>query len=121
ALDGVLVLDALCDVAKLLNRLALQLVIRVGHRSSETQNLSRLLGTKLERRAVHAIAQSSWRRAVGKHVPQVAAASRAVHLCALHEKAVVDRRFDAALARREEARPAGAALEFRIRRKQRLS
>src|SRR5438093_7250666 len=49
ALDGVLVLHAFRDVAQLLDCLRLELMKCVGHRSSETQNLSRLLGTKLER------------------------------------------------------------------------
>ena len=51
---------------------------------------------------------------------QMRAAARAVHLGARHPIAVVDARFDRALDRNGEARPASAALEFGRALKQRL-
>src|SRR5712691_1720238 len=50
---------------------------------------------------------------------EMTAALCAVHFGARHEEAAVDGRVDGALDRRPEARPSGAALEFRVGREQR--
>src|ERR1700733_3924095 len=73
-----------------------------------------------ERDAVHAVALSGWRRAVGKHMTQMSVASRAVHFRPHHPEVAVDRRGDGLLERSAEARPAGAAFELRLGGKQRL-
>src|SRR5437660_10086534 len=83
-----------------------------------------MLGVRLrfeiERDAVHAEALTGRRRAVRKHVAEVTAASRTVHLDPFHEETTIGRRLNRVLDRRPEARPSGAALEFRLRFKQRL-
>src|SRR6185369_6606584 len=73
-------------------------------------------GPERERDRVDAVALAGRRRAVVEHVPEVAAAARAVHLVARHAERVVLADLDAArLDRLPEARPAGAALELRAR------
>src|SRR5579863_5324300 len=72
----------------------------------------RLAGVKIERHAVHAIALAGRRRPIVENMAQMPAATAAMHLGANHEKAAVARRFDRAVERRREARPAGAAVEF---------
>ena len=76
---------------------------------------------KGQREAVHAVSHSGRRRAVGKQVAQVPAASRAMNLSPGHAETVIARRPDRMLERRPETRPSGTAFELRVRRKQRLS
>src|SRR5213078_4847800 len=76
---------------------------------------------ELERDAVHAVPLTCGRRTVVKHVTEMAAALRAVHLGARHAVAAIGHRVDGVLERLVEAGPAGAALEFRLGRKQRLA
>src|SRR6185437_10984123 len=64
------------------------------------------------RRAVHAITLAGGRRAVREQVPQMPTAAAAMHLGADHEKAAVLMGLHRIVQRREEARPAGAALEL---------
>src|SRR5437763_17212630 len=52
---------------------------------------------------------------------EVTAALCAVHLCPPHEQAAVGRRVNGMLERGAKAGPAGAALEFHIRRKELLA
>src|SRR6185503_14261852 len=81
-----------------------------GWRSSGRSNL-RLL--ELERRGVHAVAQARGLGAVVEDVPEVRVATRAQHLGALREPAVVLLLRDVLLRHRlEEARPAGAGVEL---------
>src|SRR5438132_13924030 len=64
----------------------------------------------------------SRRRPIGKHMSLVAAAARAANLGAPRAEAVInDQRQVFFGERRCEARPAGAAVEFLIRREQRES
>src|ERR1700733_14711715 len=70
--------------------------------------------------AVDAIAQMGRRRAVVEDVAEMAAAAVAMHLGADHAVAAIGRGFDRAVDRIVEARPAGAALELRLRHEQRL-
>src|SRR5205085_8414559 len=79
------------------------------------------LGPEVHGDAVDAIAQVGRRRAVGKNVAEVAPATAAMHLGAAHSKTAIDRGFDRTRDGIVEARPAGAALEFSLRREQRLS
>ena len=70
---------------------------------------------EFQRGAVHAVAQARGLRAVGEDVAEVSAAARAVDLGPLHQVSVVLARGHRAGDRLEEARPAGAAFEFRAR------
>src|SRR5215831_17974581 len=76
---------------------------------------------KVERGTVHAIAQPGGLGTIVKYMAEMAAASAAMHLGAGHKKAAVRLRLDRLFDRREEARPARPAVEFRIRGKQRLA
>jgi len=76
---------------------------------------------KGQRDAVHAVSHSGRRRTVGKQVPQMPAAPRAMNLGPDHAEAVIGRRPNCMLERRPETRPPGAAFELRVRRKQRLT
>src|SRR3954462_6593857 len=78
---------------------------------------------RLERhgKAVHAIALAGRRRAVGEHMPQMAAAIGAMHLGAAHKEAAVFGLTHRTLQRGVEARPARAALKFGLGIEQRLA
>src|SRR5918995_4216066 len=78
------------------------------------------LRLEIERDAVDAIASMRGRRAVGKDMPEMAAATTAMHLCARHAEAAIFGRFHRPRLRIVETRPAGAALEFLFRCEQRL-
>uniref|UniRef100_A0A0N4Z8I6 DNA helicase n=1 Tax=Parastrongyloides trichosuri TaxID=131310 RepID=A0A0N4Z8I6_PARTI len=70
-------------------------------------------GRKAERHRVDAVAQTGRRRAVGEHMAQMAAAAGAADLGADHAVAgVADLAHVRLVERREEAGPAGAALEL---------
>ena len=85
-------------------------------------HFSLVLGFEIHRDAVHAESKPGRRGAVGKHVTEVSAAVAAVHFCPASEEAIVHRRANGLLVEwLEETRPAGAALELRARRKQRLA
>src|SRR5262249_39568498 len=73
------------------------------------------IGLEAQRDAVHAIAQPCRLGPIRKDVPQMTAASRAVHFSTPHEKTVIRRGLYSALDRRPEARPTRAALKFRVR------
>src|SRR5262245_52199570 len=75
---------------------------------------------EVERHPVDAVAQPGGRRPVREHVPEVPAALAAVHLRTRHAVAAIHGGADGALGRREEARPAGAALEFPLGDEERL-
>src|SRR5690348_13708044 len=75
---------------------------------------------EVHRHAVDTIAQAGRRRAVRKHVAEMAAAAAAMHLGANHAEAPIHGLFDGAGLRIVEARPASAALEFLLRLEQRL-
>src|SRR5690348_6033151 len=76
---------------------------------------------KVERRAVHAIAQAGGSRPIFEDMPEMPAATPAMDLGAAHEKAPVGFGLDRLLERRREARPAGAAVEFAASVEQRLA
>src|SRR6516225_3319567 len=69
--------------------------------------------------AVHAIAQAGRLRSIIKDVAEMAAATAAVHLGSRDAKGPVLGGADRVLERPVKARPAGAALEFGLGRKQR--
>src|SRR4051812_19070313 len=85
---------------------------RVKPGGDDPKKRPRLFRLERERRAVHAVAQPGRRRTVLEDMAEMAAALRAMHLHPAHEQAVVLGGRDAAFERREEARPAGAALEL---------
>src|SRR5215510_11440743 len=78
------------------------------------------LRLEIHRHAIDAIAQMSRRRPVLEDVAEMAAAAAAMHLGAHHPVAAVGGGLDRALLRIVEARPAGTALELRLRHEQRL-
>ena len=78
-------------------------------------------GVEIQRHAVDAVAQAGRRRAIFEHVSEVTAAAAAMDLGAGHEVAAIRRRGDRPFDRCEEARPAGAALEFPVGDEERLS
>ena len=78
-------------------------------------------GLELHSDAVHAVALTSGRRAVGENMAQMPAAMAAMHFRAGHEEAAVLRGSDGAFQRSGEARPASAAFELGIGRIERLS
>ena len=80
-----------------------------------------LAGMKIERDAVHAIAQPGRLRSVVEDMAEMAAAALAMHLGASHEKAAVALGFDRVFKRLVKARPAGAAVEFGRGLEQRLA
>ena len=71
-------------------------------------------GVELQRDAVHAIALPGRLRAVGKHVAEMSAAPRTMHLDASHAVRAVLGRPNRAFERTKEARPPRAALIFRV-------
>src|SRR5258706_2138681 len=74
--------------------------------------LRRSVGDEAQRDAVVAVAQAGGLRPVVEYVAVMAAAAHAVVLGALHEELAVDRGAEHARDGREEARPAGAAVEL---------
>src|SRR5262249_57903684 len=70
--------------------------------------------------AVDAITQMCGWRPVLEHMAEMAAAAAAVHFRAHHPEAAIGCGLDRARNRVIEARPAGAALELRLRHEQRL-
>src|SRR5687767_16034021 len=78
------------------------------------------LRREIHRHAVDAIALVRRRRAVGKHVAEMAAAAAAMHFGPLHAVGAVDRFLHGARLRIVEARPPGAALELLLRCEQLL-
>ena len=82
--------------------------------------LGRLRRPEVQGHTVDAVAEAGRRRAVLEHVALVSTAPGAVDLGPDHEQAIVLRGADRALDRRPEARPAGAAVELRLRREQRV-
>src|SRR5689334_17783831 len=74
-----------------------------------------LRSLEIQRAGVDAVAQTCRFGAVGKHVAEMAAAARAENLGAVHSVRRVEPRLDAVQrGRLEEARPAGAGVEFRV-------
>src|SRR5829696_5256538 len=78
------------------------------------------LRLEIERHAVDAIALMRRRRPVGKDMPEMAAATAAMHLDARHAEAAVLGGLHRSGLRIVETRPAGAAFEFLLRLEQRL-
>ena len=74
---------------------------------------------ELQRVAVHAIAQASRLRTVVEDVAEMSAAAATMDLGAQHAEGAVLGRADGILQRLVKTWPAGAALEFRLRREQR--
>src|ERR1700686_5251601 len=74
---------------------------------------------KCQRKAVHAVAQAGRLRPIVEDVAEVAAAAAAVDFGPQHSEGTVFGLADRVLQRLIEARPAGAALEFRLRGEQR--
>src|SRR5579862_9164316 len=74
---------------------------------------------EFERHAVHAVAQAGRLRPVVEDVAEMAAAAMARHRRARHAERAVGGLVDGLVERRPEARPAGAAFEFGLRREQR--
>src|SRR5687767_11208356 len=72
-------------------------------------------GREGQRHAIDAITQAGWRRTVGKHMTEMAAALAAMHFGSAHAEAAVNGLADRARERRKEAGPAGATLELSIR------
>src|SRR4051794_17260776 len=72
-----------------------------------------------QRKAVHAVAQAGRLRAVVEDMAEMAAATAAVDLGAQHAEGTVLGLAHRIVERLPETRPAGAALEFRLRGKQR--
>src|SRR5712672_3213173 len=67
-----------------------------------------------QRKSVHAVAQAGRLRPVVEDVTEMAAAAAAVNFGAQHPKGAVLGLADGVLERLIEARPAGAAFEFRL-------
>src|SRR3977135_3324809 len=72
-----------------------------------------------QRKAVHAVAQAGRLRPIVKDVTEMAAAAAAVNFGPQHPKGAVLGLADGVLERLIKTRPAGAALEFRLRGEQR--
>src|SRR3981189_3742077 len=72
-----------------------------------------------QRKAVHAVAQAGRLRPIVKDVTEMAAAAAAVNFGPQHPKGAVFGLADGVVERLIKARPAGSALEFRLRREQR--
>src|SRR3954469_13240670 len=68
-----------------------------------------------EAEAIDTIAQASRLRAVVENMPEMAAAAAAMHFGPQHPVGAVFGLADSILQRLIETRPAGAALEFRLR------
>src|SRR5471032_985039 len=74
---------------------------------------------KQQRKAVHAVAQAGRLRPIVEDVTEMAAAAAAVNFGAQHPEGAVFGLADGVLERLVKTRPAGAALEFRLRGEQR--
>src|ERR1019366_2336695 len=74
---------------------------------------------KYQRKAVHAVAQAGRLRPIVEHVTEMAAATAAVNFAPQHPQGAVFGLADGVLERLIKTRPAGAALEFRLRGEQR--
>src|SRR4030081_353828 len=72
-----------------------------------------------QRKAVHAVAQAGRLRPIVKDVTEMAAAAAAVNFSPQHPKGAVLGLADGIVERLIKTRPAGAALEFRLRGEQR--
>src|SRR5215203_6103046 len=75
---------------------------------------------EVRRHTVDAVAQAGRRRPVRKDVAEMTAATAAMHLGSDHAVGAIHGLLDRPRLRIVEARPAGAALELLLRRKQRL-
>src|SRR5262245_24202336 len=75
----------------------------------------------MHRHSVDAVAVPGRRRPIRKHVAEMTTAAAAVDFRSHHEVAAIGGCFDRAFERREEAGPAGAALELAIGHEQRLA
>src|SRR6185295_1491779 len=92
-----------------------------GKRSEEPERFftrSGGAGSEAERDAVHAVAKPGRLRPVVEDVAEVSAAAAAVHLGADHHEGAVLGGLHRAGERGVEARPAGVALELRLRREE---
>src|SRR4030088_701363 len=69
--------------------------------------------------AVHAVAQAGWLRSIVEHMTEMTAAAAAVNFGPRHPKGPVFGLADGVFQRLVKTRPAGAALEFRLRGEQR--
>src|SRR5262249_24722252 len=76
---------------------------------------------KIHRNAIDAIAPMRRRRAIGKDMAEMAAATAAMHFAAHHAKDFVLRGLNRAFDRIIKTRPAGSAFELPRRRKEPLS
>src|ERR1700687_3464437 len=72
-----------------------------------------------QRKAVHAVAQAGRLRPIVENVTEMAAAAAAVDFGPQHPKGAVFGLADGVVERLIKTRPAGAALEFRLRGEQR--
>src|ERR1700730_12458538 len=72
-----------------------------------------------QRKAVHAVAQAGRLRSIVENVAEMTAATAAVDFGAQHPKGAVFGLADGIVERLITTRPAGAALEFRLRGEQR--
>src|SRR3981189_2988423 len=72
-----------------------------------------------QRKAVHAVAQTGWLRPIVEHVTELASARGAGNLGPKQPKGAVFGLADGVVERLIKTRPAGAALEFRLRGEQR--
>src|SRR6266481_3883101 len=72
-----------------------------------------------QRKAVHAVAQAGRLRSVVENVTEMAAAAAAMNFGPQYPQGPVFGLADGVLKRLVKTRPAGAALEFRLRREQR--
>src|ERR1700722_6406066 len=87
--------------------------------AGQTSGRGRRSRMKHQRKTVHAVAQAGRLRPVVEDVAEMAAAAAAVNFGAQHPEGAVLSLADGVLQRLIEARPAGAALEFRLRGEQR--
>src|SRR6185369_4420004 len=92
--------------------------VRTADRGLRTADLFRF---ELQRRAVDAVALPGRRRAIGEHVPEMAATLRAVDLGPRHPVAAIHGGADRSRMRRHETGPSGAGLKLRLVREQFLS
>src|SRR5579863_6999692 len=76
---------------------------------------------KLQGHAVHAVALARRCRAVVEDMAQMAATAAAMHLGPRQKQLEIERGFDRPLDRSKETRPSRTAVEFGLRRVERLS
>src|SRR6185295_17029199 len=89
-----------------------------GYRARATPGSGLGVRRKAQRHAVDAIAQPGRRRAVVEDMPEMTAATPAMHLGARQQQHVVGTPPQRVRERPVKARPAGAAVIFRLRREQ---